>query len=468
MKRGGFVKALGGAVGGAALVVSLMSAPTLSAALAGPVQELAVKPEPRLFRFLPPCADETSMNCIESIEYQVDGEWRTGVFMPPDGPGTPQTYNYSTPGLTHEGGRSAVSAGLIERDDINGPSQPAYSFQLQASPHGTGTLWDPPINKCVGGDPRYPTGTDPCWRAPWLADAEYRFTFRTSTLIPIFVQSSVVGSNTSITAVPGGLRVSISGRPGASQWAPGLPLAPSADSFAAVTYEWGGFFSDVRARGGVLSACQGLGIVTAYSNGNGGQMPEWDAKTGSLSFGTGGAHYAPDGSVYKGLAEVFVPGPLARCMWKVDPRQTARMEIEVYAENGEEAAGTKSIAYDVKQDLVKMIAIDFTYSEKDVVARPAPLAAAPGKKTCDAAKTVCVTVDKARGAAKISLAKMKNTSEVFAVAVRGTQEDGGTQVRAAVKAGKASLTVKLSGAKSQGQLWVIRSAGAYISSFQVG
>ena len=457
-----------GALCAIALMLSGVGGPALTPALAGPLPQASTKPEPRLRQFLPPCSSETSMNCIESIEYQVDGEWRTGVLVPPEGPDTPETYSYSTPGLTHEGGRTAVSAGLIERDDINGPPYAAYQFQLQAAPHGTGTLWDPPINRCVGGDPRDPTGTDPCWRAPWLADAEYRMTFRTSTLIPIFVQSSVTNMATSISEIDGGRRVSVSGRPGASQWVLSYEVAERTDAFDAVTYEWGGFFSDVRARGGVLTACQGLGIVTAYSNGNGGQMPEWDAKTGSLSFGTGGFHYAPNGSVYKGQAEVFVPGPLARCMWKVDPRQTARMEIEVYAENGEEAAGTKSIAYDVKQDLVKMIAIDFTYSEKDVVARPAPLAAAPGKKTCDAAKTVCVTVDRARGAAKISLAKMKNTSEVFAVAVRGTQEDGGTQVRAAVKAGKASLTVKLSGAKSQGQLWVIRSAGAYISSFQVG
>ena len=100
----------------------------------------AAKPQPRLMEFLPPCSTPQSMNCIESIEYQVDGEWLAGVLVPHDGPDEPQTYSYSTPGLIHEDGRSAVSAGLIERDDINGPSQPAYSFQLQASPHGTGTF----------------------------------------------------------------------------------------------------------------------------------------------------------------------------------------------------------------------------------------------------------------------------------------------------------------------------------------
>ena len=426
------------------------------------------KAEPRKFEFLPPCEAAQSMNCIESIEYLVDGQWLAGTLLPPDGPDTPQTYSYSTPGLVHEGGRMAVSAGLIERDDINGPPYAAYQFQLQASPHGTGTFWDPPINRCVNGDPRDPTGTDPCWRAPWLAETSYRFTFRTSTLVPIFVQSSVVEMSTSIIEIPGGLRVSLAGKPGGSQWVLDYKVAEKNDQFDAVTYEWGGFFSDARAKGGSLAACQGLGIASAYSNGNGGQMPEWDARTGTLSFGTGGFHYGPDGKVYRGLAEIFVPGPLARCMWKVDPRQTARMEIEVFGDDGGEVAGTKSIGFDVAQDLVKMIAIDFTYSEKQIAARPTPIAAQPGKKACDVTNIVCVTVDKARKSAKVSVAKAAGASEVFAVVLRGTREDGGTQVSAPVKKGKASLTVKLSGAKSKGQVWVVRTPSTYISSFQVG
>ncbi|MFM8772857.1 MAG: hypothetical protein ACKOFP_03290 [Actinomycetota bacterium] len=438
-------------------------------ALATPTfAERASEPQPRQRDFLPPCAADSAMNCIESIEYQVNGEWRVAQLQPPATPDARETYEYTTPGLQHEGGRTAVSAGLIVRDDINGPPYAAYQFQLQAAPHGIGTFWNPSINKCVGGDPRYPTGTEPCWRAPWLADAQFRFTFRTSTLIPIFVQASVSDMDTAIDEIPGGLRVSISGRPGGSQWVLDYAVAEKTDAFDAVTYEWAGFFSDARARGGALSACQGLGIVTAYSNGNGGQMPEWDAKTGSLSFGTGGFHYNADGSVYKGQAEVFVPGPLARCMWKVDPRQTSRMEIEVYTANGEEAAGTKAIGYDVAQDLVKLIARDFTYSEKNVVARPTPLAALPGKKVCNDSKTVCVTVDKARGSAKVSLSKVVGASQVFAVAVRGTQEDGGTQVAGFVKKGRAGLTAKLNGETSQGQVWVIRTTGTFIGSFQVG
>lgn len=461
-------RGIGGTLGVAALLgLSVMTGPAI-AVVGVTALGVEVTPEPRLREFLPPCASETATNCIESIEYKMDGQWIAGALVPHKGPDKPETYAYSTPGLVHEGGRTAVSAGLIERDDINGPPYAAYQFQLQASPQDVGIPWDPPINKCVGGDPRYPTGTEPCWRAPWLADAEYRFTFRTSTLIPIFVQASVTGMETAITEIPQGLRVSISGRPGGSQWVLDYSVAEMTDAFDAVTYEWAGFFSDARARGGALASCQGLGIVTAYSNGNGGQIPEWDARTGSLSFGTGGFHYAPDGSMYKGQAEVFVPGPLARCMWKVDPRQTARMEIEVYTENGDESAGTKAISYDVAQDLVKLIARDFTYSQKQVVARPTPLAALPGKKACNDLQTVCVTVDKKRGAAKVVISKITGATEVVAVAVRGTREDGGSQVKGVVKRGNASMTVRLAGATSKGQVWVVRTPSTYIGSFQVG
>jgi len=417
------------------------------------------------------------MNCIESIEYLVEGEWRVGILrvgrgiVSDDGNGNivygDPYYEYETPGLIHEGGRTSVVAALIERDDVNGPPYAAYQFQIQAHPHGTDVLWDPPINRCDKGNPSRP-GNDPCWRAPWLADTDYRFTFRTSTLRPIFLQSVVMGATASISNVPGGIRVSVAGRPGPSQWVLDYKVADKNDRFDAVTYEWAGFVADARAKGGSLAACQGLGIATAYSNGNGGFMPEWNAQTGTLVYGIEGFHYGPDGKIYRGQAEVLIPGPLARCMWKVDPRQVSRMEIEVFGDDGGEVAGTKTVGYDAKADLVKLIASDFTYSEKQIVARPTPVKAQVGKKACNPAKTMCVTVDRSRKSAKVTLTKVKGTSEVFGVALRGTREDGGTQTGASVRGGKASLTLKLSGKKAKDQVWVLRSNSAFISSFQVG
>ena len=49
-----------------------------------------------------------------------------------------------------------------------------------------------------------------------------------------------------------------------------------------------------------------------------------------------------------------------------------------------------------------MVATNFTFSRKDVVARPTPVAAQPGAKACNATKTVCVTVDKKRKTAKVT------------------------------------------------------------------
>ena len=84
-------------------------------AVGGDATVTAAVAETRDFKreFLPPCAGPESMNCIESIEYLLDGEWRTGMLLPHDGPDTPFTYGYATPGLVHEAGRTAVNAGLI-------------------------------------------------------------------------------------------------------------------------------------------------------------------------------------------------------------------------------------------------------------------------------------------------------------------------------------------------------------------
>jgi hypothetical protein len=57
---------------------------------------------------------------------------------------------------------------------------------------------------------------------------------------------------------------------------------------------------------------------------------------------------------------------------------------------------------------------------------------------------------------------------VVAVALRGSREDGNTQVTGRVNKGKASFSVPLSGAKSKGQVWVVRTQSTFISSFQVG
>lgn len=406
------------------------------------------------------------MDCLAAVEFQLDGQWQTARVDSMVEWGGKQIPILNTPGLVHEGGRTQVIAEVFERYDVDGNVHPAYQLQLQSWPQDN-VLWDPPINRCNRGNPEEP-GTDACWRAPWLADAPYRMIFRSSRLEPILAMTSIKNMETQYAKMNGGVLFSLAGNPGPSQWILHDGVGEKNDQVDAITYEWGGLITDARGANGLGANCAGMGLATAYSNGNGGQMPKWDAKTGSLSYGISGLHYGPDGKVYRGLAEVFIPGPLARCLWKVDPRQTARMEVEVFGDGGEEVAGTKSIGYDIEADLVKMIAIDFTYSEKDVVARPTPLAAALGKKVCDAAKTACVTVDKARGTAKISLTKIKGAAEVVAVALRGGEEDSGSQVNGKVKAGKASLTVKLGGAKSQGQVWVIRTPSTYISSFQVG
>jgi len=443
-------------LGGALLLASTLGLSLLTGpASAMPTQAddaaaaLATAAEPRKRDFLPACETAASMNCVESIEYMVDGEWKfaTGptnirTIESDDGNGN-IVYGdtiavFGTSDLVHSGGRSQVVTHLVERDDINGPPYAAYQVTIQPYPHSDSVR---------------------------LADSNYRYTFRTSTLIPVFAQSTMLDTQTSVTQVPGGLRVSISGMPGPSQFAG--DDAERTDTFEAVTYEWNAFFSDARARGGELQACQGLGIATAYSNGYGGQMPEWDARTGSISFGVSGFHFAPDGSVYKGEAEIFVPGPLARCMWKVDPRQTARMEIEVFSENGEEVAGTKAISYDAESDLVKLIATNFTYSEKQIVARPTPLAAKPGKAVCTSSTSACVTVDRSRKSARVSVSKLLGASQVIAVAMRGNREDSSTQVIGRVNKGKASLSLKLSGAKAKEQVWVVRTPSTFIASFQV-
>ena len=463
-------------MGGALLLASALGLSLLTGpALAMPTRDVAVAtsvtpvvPEPRKeARPVLWCDTPSQLDCVESLEFQVDGSWRTATVDNFVNWGGKRIPVLNTEGLVHEGGRTQVIGEVFERYDVDGDTHPAYQLQLQSWPQGQ-VLWDPPINRCEGGDPSRPGGKDPCWRAPWLADAMYRMTFRSSKLQPILAKTSLTDMQTTYAKIDGGVRFSLAGRPGASQWVLDYSVAERKDAFDALTYEWGGMISDARGANGLGGGCAGLGIITAYSNGNGGQTPRWDPRTGTLAYGIAGFHFDPDGKTYRGQAEIFIPGQLARCLWQVDPRRVVGMEIEVYTENGEETAGTKSVGYDAEMDLVKMIAIDFTYSEKQIVARSTPVAAKPGKKACDPAKVLCVTVDKARKTAKVSVSKMPgNSGDVVAVALRGSREDGNTQVTARVNKGKASFSVQLSGAKSKGQVWVLRTQSTFISSFQV-
>lgn len=444
---------------------TLLSTPSVASGVASE-EATSLRESRSSIQAIPWCSSEGQRNCIESVEYLLDGEWQIAPVaeVGPDG-----AVVHSTPGLIHEFGRTLIRAEAFERYDIDGNQHPAYQLQIQSRPFGK-VLWEPLIALCdaskeMQGNPQ--PGTDPCIRAPWLADTAYRMTFRSSRFQPILAMTSVMDVETAYEAIPGGVRFSLAGRPGASQWRLGWGPGEKSDRVDAVTRGWEGLITDARGANGLGSGCANLGIVNAYSNGGGGRMPEWDAQTGSLSFGVSGRHFAPDGSIYRGMAEIVVPGALARCLWKVDPRQTARMEVEVYTENGEEAAGTKSISYDAKADLVKMIAIDFTYSQKQITARPTPIAALPGKKSCNITNTVCVTIDRARKSAEVLLAKVTGVSEVIAVALRGTRE-AGPQVGAPVNRGKASLTVKLAGSKSKGQTWVVRTPSTFISSFHIG
>lgn len=408
--------------------------------------------------FLPACLTPEAMECIEAVDYVVDGQWVSapGPFIvktieSSDGQGDDTVYGpdkvyFDTPGLTHVEDAGQVAPNVIISPGINGPEFPAYKVLLQPISVRDGVYSDVP-----------PDG---------LQRTQYRLSFRTAQLQPMFSKVGMVDAETSVEPIEGGLRVSVAGEPGPSQFVADYDEADRTDTFSGLTYEWGGFISDARFAdpGG---RCVGKGIIAAYSNGHGGWPPEWNRQTGSLSFGTGGYHYWPNGKVYKGRAEVTVPGPLAECLWGVDPRRTARVEIEVFSDEGEEVAGTKTVNYDAEEDVVRIIAIDFTYSKKDIVARPTPLLAKAGKKSCTADKTLCVTIDRKRQSAKVTVSEIKGANEMFAAQVAGAREIGKAR-SAAVKKGTASFTLGLNGAGSRGQVWILRTASTFVSSFQVG
>ena len=67
-------KGIGGALlASAALVVSILTGPAVAVA---PVEAQSVI-EPTKFDFLPHCETPQAMNCVESIEYVLDGQWKT-------------------------------------------------------------------------------------------------------------------------------------------------------------------------------------------------------------------------------------------------------------------------------------------------------------------------------------------------------------------------------------------------------
>lgn len=178
---------------------------------------------------------------------------------------------------------------------------------------------------------------------PIDTDLDYELALRTaeSTFIPLFTAGYLTGMSTDLVDNGDSYTMTIAGAPRAWQWlgagwrdqgANSDDSADYANYYDATNLDWSFSTYDgriVASENESIAPCIGNGMAASSTNGNGGAIPRWNYDSQSLDYNTFGRHFMPSniddsgnptastsaGTVYIGAAEMYIPTPLALCMW---------------------------------------------------------------------------------------------------------------------------------------------------------
>lgn len=237
---------------------------------------------------------------------------------------------------------------------------------------------------------------------PIDSDLDYELALRSaeSTFIPLFTAGYLTGMSTDLAKDDSSYTMTISGAPRPWQWLGGagwrnLPEA-SDDSenyrnyYDATNLDWSFSTYDgriVASENPSIEPCIGNGMAASSTNGNGGAIPRWDYETQSLDYNTFGRHFMPSniddsgnptastsaGTVYIGEAEMYIPTPLALCMW-ADAGFDSVADLQSMAgQVRSEAGGLKAgsvVNLTVDDTAMYVTASGYTYSRAALVVAP--------------------------------------------------------------------------------------------------
>lgn len=381
------------AVVGAALVAALAAVSITPAAQAVPLPIARdAKPDPVFLQF-PACTSPTQLDCVESIDL-VEGRGEivkgtvsaTGDRVPIEraepgsskwgfvtGTGWYQTDTWRVRGLRQEYGTEFIRP-LIQL------VTPGVTYnsrgQVYTWPSGLkielipGTAADSQDD----GDMKVPCppSTRLCDKIPSFdPDQRLRVVVRTSWLKPGFANTTLRDFNVNITPLSGG---------GSRIIASGLPLpAPGfydfidvidgqpREQFDYVQHSWLVNFIDA-ADPDFPKDCLREDFPIVSSNSWISGEPYWDSQARQLMFTVSAPHLDADNKVFRGYYDAVLPGDVARCLWRMNPKRLAgRLEISVLEEDGQSQVATTSVGY--TNGNVRVSARNFHFSSPTIIVK---------------------------------------------------------------------------------------------------
>ncbi len=133
---------------------------------------------------------------------------------------------------------------------------------------------------------------------------------------------------------------------------------------------------------------------------------------GSLNYKVASAHFAPDGSVFKGNYNLVMKSDVARCIYKFSSAPI-KASIEVVSENGD-TSNVATTAANEKDGWLYLSANNFTFSAPTVkvklsqdapVTQVVPVVPAPATQRKPSAKQITITCFKGKTSKKVTAAK---------------------------------------------------------------
>jgi hypothetical protein len=338
------------------------------------------------------CKDDTDLDCIESLglvtrQGFVAGEIvsrRPPISMGPiqgggreSGPTTGQVlYRSETwriPGMKTESGLDTLDPFIA----LTTPGLRWYAADQSIEYDVAAQLeFEVSTSRSVLLDTAIPCDTPDgrCGRPEHMdPDQTFRAIVRTSWFAPAWARSHLGNTVLRVEAIKGGgSRITVQGK---ALNSPGFLFGGGRDqdlhrrdSFDYNDYRWTVYMMDANDPN-FPERCSDFGFPLVSGNQWGSGTPMWNPRTQEMSLEMSAPHYDGDGKVFRGTYEAFIPSRYAQCLWKTDPKRLAsQLTVEVTAEDGQESAATKSIAF--RDGGVRIVARNFTFSSPKITVRP--------------------------------------------------------------------------------------------------
>jgi len=221
-----------------------------------------------------------------------------------------------------------------------------------------------------------PPSTRLCDKIPSFdPDQRLRVVVRTSWLKPAYARTTLRDFSVRISTLPGGgSRIIASGlplpTPGFYDFrdvdASGIPR----EEFDYVQHSWLVDFIDAGDPD-FPKDCLRESFPIVSSNAWTSGEPYWDPATRQLRFFVSAPHHNPSGNLFRGYYDAVLPGDVARCLWRMNPKSLAnRLEISVVEEGGQPQVATTSVGYTAGN--VRVNARNFHFSSPTIVVRQKP------------------------------------------------------------------------------------------------